>query len=177
MKNTLIVVSLIAIFIVLYFLQVNFFNWFTIGGVMPNLFIIFALFIGLFGGKRLGIPLGILFGLLLDIFISKKIGISGIMLGAIGALGGFLDKNFSKDSRITILLMTIGVTIAYELGTYVINYFINSSSIELIPFFKILAVEIFYHVMLTIIFYPILQKAGYYIEESFKGNQILTRYF
>lgn len=177
MKNTLIVVAIIAVFILCYFLQVNLFSWFTIADVSPNLFILLILFVGLFTGKRLGIPLGIFTGICLDFFISKKIGISGIMLGVVGALGGFLDKNFSKDSRMTIILMTIGVTIIYELGMYLLNATIASSTIELIPFFKIVVIEMVYNVILTIILYPFIQKAGYYMEESFKGSRILTRYF
>lgn len=177
MKNTLIVIGMILIFLILYFLQINFFNWFTISGISPNLFVIFILFVGLFGGKRVGIPLGLVVGLALDFFISKKIGISGIMLGAIGGLGGILDKNFSKDSRMTIILMTAIVTFVYELGIYLLNYFIVSSTIEIIPFLKIVLIEIIYNDFLVIIFYPLLQKVGYYIEEAFREKRILTRYF
>lgn len=177
MKNTLIVLVTIVIFLILYFLQANFFSWFNIAGISPNLFVILILFLGLFAGKRLAIPMGIFLGICLDFFISKKIGISAIMLGVIGALAGIFDKNFSKDSRITIILMTIGATAIYELGSYILNYFIISATIEIIPFMKILLIETLYNVIITIIFYPLLQKAGYYIEESFKGNQILTRYF
>ena len=85
MKKNIIITILIIVFLMLYFLQTNFFNWFTINRVSPNLFILFVLFIGLFAGKRLGIPMGIALGLALDFFISKKIGISGIMLGLTGA--------------------------------------------------------------------------------------------
>lgn len=177
MKNTLIVIVTILVFLIAYFLQVNFFNWFNIGGIAPNLFVILILFIGLFAGKRLGIPMGIIFGIALDFFSSKKIGISGIMLGIIGALGGILDKNFSKDSRMTIIIMTIAATALYEVGLYILNYFIVSSLIEIIPFIKILLVEIIYNIFIIIILYPLLQKAGYYMEDSFRGNQILTRYF
>ncbi|MBO5479101.1 MAG: rod shape-determining protein MreD [Clostridia bacterium] len=177
MKNTLIIIGIILVFLILYFLQINFFNWFTIGGISPNLFVILLLFIGLFAGKRVAIPLGLVLGICLDFFISKKIGISGIMLGTVGALGGFLDKNFSKDSRMTIILMTVAVTFIYELGAYLLNYFIVSTTIEIIPFIKIVLIEILYNVILVIIFYPLLQKAGYYIEEAFREKKILTRYF
>ena len=177
MKNTLIVIVTIVIFLILYFLQANFFSWFNIAGIGPNLFVILILFLGLFAGKRLAIPMGIFLGICIDFFISKKIGISAIMLGIVGGVAGIFDKNFSKDSRITIILMIIGATAIYELGSYILNYIILSVAIEVVPFIKILLVEILYNVILTIIFYPILQKAGYYIEEAFKGNQILTRYF
>ena len=177
MKNTLIILAIIFIFIILYFLQVNFFNWFNISGIAPNLFVILILFLGLFAGKRVGIPMGIFLGICLDFFTSKKIGISGIMLGAIGAIGGILDKNFSKDSRITIILMTILATAFFEIGSYILNAIIVYINVEIIPFIKILSIEILYNVILTIILYPLLQKAGYYIEESFRGSKILTRYF
>lgn len=177
MKNTGIVIAIMITFLLCYFLQVNLFNWFTIAGIQPNLFVILVLFIGLFGGKRLGIPMGILMGISLDFFISKKIGISGIMLGVVGALGGILDKNFSKDSRMTIILMTIAVTFIYEAGIYFLNIVIASASIEILPFVKIVIIEMVYNMLLTIILYPIIQKVGYLIEENFKGSKILTRYF
>lgn len=177
MRNTLVIIGMIVVFLLLYFLQTNFFNWFTIAGISPNLFVIYVLLIGLFAGKRVGIPMGVSLGLALDFFISKKIGILGIMLGAVGAIGGFLSKNFSKDSRITIILMTIGVTFFYELGVYILNYMIVSSLIEIVPFLKIVLLEILYNVILTIILYPIIQRTGYYIEETFHEKQILTRYF
>ncbi len=177
MKNVMIVIISVIVFLLFYLLQVNFFNWFTIAGVSPNLFVILVLFLGLFAGKRLGIPMGIFLGICLDFFIGKKIGISGIMLGIIGGMAGILDKNFSKDSRITLILMTIGVTVTYELGVYILNHLIIATNFELMAFIKILLIEVIYNVIITIILYPILQKAGYYIEDAFRGNQILTRYF
>lgn len=177
MKNTLIVIATIFVFLISYFLQANFFNWFNIAGIAPNLFVILVLFLGLFGGKRLGTPMGIFFGICLDFFINKKIGISAIMLGIVGGMGGILDKNFSKDSRMTIIVMTIGVTTFYEVGMYIMNHFVIGTTIEIIPFIKILLIENLYNVLITIILYPLFQKAGYFIEDSFKGKQILTRYF
>ena len=177
MKNTLIIIVTVLIFLLIYFLQVNFFNWFNIAGIKPNLFVILILFLGLFAGKRLAIPMGVFLGICLDFFINKKIGTSGIMLGVIGALGGVFDKNFSKDSRITIILMTIGATAIYEIGIYILNILILSMTPEIIPFIKILSIEILYNILLIIILYPILQKAGYYIEDAFRGNRILTKYF
>ncbi len=177
MKNAIIIITTIFIFLILYFLQINFFSWFTIKGISPNLFVILILFLGLFGGKRVGVPMGIFLGILLDFFASKKIGISAIMLGIVGIIAGILDKNFSKDSRMTIILMTILSTAIYEIGSILLNYIIVSINIEMLPFIKILLIEILYNVILITILYPLIEKAGYYIEEAFKGKQILTRYY
>lgn len=144
---------------------------------MPNLFVIFILFIGLYYNKIAGVTYGILIGILLDLFIGRKVGITAIMLGAIGLIGGIFDKNFSKESRITIMIMVIVSTFIYEIGAYLLGCPIYGYSLEIFSFLKILLLEVIYNIMITIILYPIMQKLGYQIEEEYKGNKILTRYF
>ena len=177
MKKAISIVILIISFFVLYFLQANFFTWFSIAGVQPNLFVIFILFIGLFAGKKLGLILGVIFGLFLDIVIGRQIGISCIMFGIIGIIGEYFDNNFSKESRITIMLMIIGSTIIYEIGCYAFNIITLDVNFEIISFSKILLIEVLYNVLITIIIYPIMQRLGHNLEEIFKIKNILTRYF
>lgn len=177
MKKTVSIILMFVTFLIIYFLQSNFFNWFTIAGIKPNLFIIFTLFISLFAGVKIGTAYGIFFGLFLDIVIGRSLGVSGIMYGIVGLLGGYFDKNFSKDSRITIMLMVIGTTLLYEIGNYIISIMQLSIQIEILSFIKILLIEVIYNVILTIILYSIIQKVGYKIEDIFKGQKILTRYF
>lgn len=177
MKKALTILILIITFFIIYFLQVNFFSWFTIAGVKPNLFIILVLLISLFAGMKVGIPFGIFMGLFLDIIIGKNIGTSAIMLGVIGIIGGYFDKNFSKESRITIMLMVIGSTCVFEIGTYILQAIELSIYVEVVPFLITLLIEVLYNTILTIILYPLIQKLGYRIEDNFKAQQILTRYF
>ena len=171
------VLIIILLFLILYFFQVNFFSWFTIRGIMPNLFVILALFIGLFVGKKIGGICGLAFGIILDVLVGKSIGFVGIFLGAIGLLGEYFDKNFSKDSRVTIILMTAGVTILFEVCMYVVNILKFDVELELIPFIITLIVETIYNVFIVIILYPGMKKLGYYLENIFKGKKLLTRYF
>lgn len=144
---------------------------------MPNLFVILVFYIGLFSGRSMGLTYGILFGIVLDLLVGENVGMTAIMLGITGIIGGVLDKNFSKDSRITILIMVVGSTIIYEVGMYVLRYAILHSSIELISFCKILLAEVVFNVFITIILYPLIQKTGHSIENEYKGSKILTRYF
>lgn len=94
MKKILSIIIIIITFIFIYFLQSNFFNWFNIAGVKPNLFILLSLFIGIFIGKIYGASIGIVFGLLLDLFIGKALGINGIVLG----VAGFMRRSIYKKS-------------------------------------------------------------------------------
>ena len=117
------------------------------------------------------------FGLLLDLLFGKVIGVSGIMLCIIGFLGSYFDKNFSKENKITIILMVIGTTIIYELGTYFILSIMLNFDGEYLIFFKKLLIEVLYNILLVIIFYPLIQKVGYWVDRNFKKTNILTRYF
>ena len=177
MKKVLAVLFLIISFFVIYFLQSNFFTWFTIAGIQPNLFVIFILFIGLFAGKKLGLIFGILLGFYIDIVIGRRVGITAIILGLIGLIGEILDKNFSKESRFTIMLMMAGSTVIFELGSYIFNVITLDMNLEIVSFIKILLIEVIYNIIIVIIIYPLIQKLGHLLEEVFKTKNILTRYF
>lgn len=144
---------------------------------MPNLFVLLILFIGLFGTRTMGTIYGLMVGLILDFLLGTRIGIYSVGLGLIGFLAAIFDKNFSKDSRMTIMVMGVGATIIFESLTYLLKYVFAANQVDLLNFVKILAIEVAFNLILTIILYPLVQKAGYYIENEYKGNKILTRYF
>ena len=99
------------------------------------------------------------------------------MYGAVGILGGVLDKNFSKDSKITIVGMVIVSTFLFEFISYIINALIFSYSWELLNLIIKIIIEIIFNSILTIILYPTIQKVGYSVQDMFKENKILTRYY
>ncbi len=177
MRKIITVIGLIIAFFLIYFLQVNLFSVFTIAGIKPNLFVMFVLFVGLFANQSLGIALGVSIGLVIDFLYGKTIGTSAVMLCVIGYLGAYFDKNFSKENKLTIIFMVAGATFIYELGTYFLNSIMLEFEREFLYFFKIVAIEIVYNVLLSIIMYPLMQKIGYIIDRNFKKNNILTRYF
>ena len=73
MKKILVIINIFIVFILIYLLSANFFSWFTIAGVRPNLFIIFALFLGLFLGEIYGVTISAVLGVILDLFMSPII--------------------------------------------------------------------------------------------------------
>ncbi len=84
MKKVLTVIILCITFIFIYLLELDFFNWFTIAGIKPNLFVILTLFIGLYSGRKMGAILGFVFGLIIDVLGNNVIAPTGVILGIIG---------------------------------------------------------------------------------------------
>ena len=177
MKKILIHIGLIVTFIIIYLLQSIFFNQFTIAGIMPNIFIILMLYIGLYMGRTMGIIYGIIFGIFIDLWIGKTLGFTSIALALIGVISGILDKTFSKDSRLIVLIMGTVCTVIYEVVLYFMQYIVIGINLEIVQFIKILLVEVIYNVIIISILYPLMKFTGYEIENEIKGDKILTRYF
>ena len=177
MKKIIIYISLVLTFILIYLLQVTVFTNVTIAGIMPNVMVVLMLFIGLYMGRSRGVIFGIIFGILIDIWIGRKFGITSVCLAFIGFLAGIFDKNFSKESRITVILMVIVSTILFEILSLVLRNITVGINIEFMQILKILGIEVIYNVLITIIIYPLIRKAGYEAESEIKGNKLFTRYF
>ena len=177
MKKVLIHIGIIVTFIIIYLLQSIFFSGFTIAGIMPNIFIILMLYIGLYMGRAMGIIYGIIFGIFIDLWIGKTLGFTSIALALIGVISGILDKTFSKDSRLIVLIMGTVCTVIYEVVLYFMQYIVIGINLEIVQFIKILFIEVIYNVIIIIILYPLMKFTGYEIENEIKGDKILTRYF
>jgi len=176
-KKFLIGIAMYVVFIILYFIQADFFSLFTIAGISPNIFIIFILFLGLFTDNLFSIIMALLTGITLDLIVGRATCISPIIFSIVAIIAGYFDKNFSKDNKITIMIMVVGMTIVCEIVNYFLNAAILEILIELKSFIRILLIETLYNAILTIIFYGAIIKLGYKLERQFKQKNILTRYF
>lgn len=173
MKKAIDIFFIILIFFIIYFLQSNFFTWFNIAGVMPNLFIVLIMLIGLFMKKKSGFIFGIIFGLLIDFFIGTRIGINAISLGIVGLCAERLDEGFSKDNRITVMFLTLILTLLTEIIICVLQILFCKVSINILEFTKVIAIEMLYNAILIAIIYPIFLSFGSKIEDDFTNNSFL----
>ena len=73
MKKIGISILLFITFLIIYFLQANIFINCKIAGVMPNLFIILILYIGLFVNTVHAISFSVVMGIILDLLYGKVI--------------------------------------------------------------------------------------------------------
>ena len=75
------------------------------------------------------------------------------------------------------MFMIIASTLVFEVGYYILQTIELSIHIEIVPFLITLLIEVIYNAIMTIILYPLIQKMGYKLEDTFKGQIILTKYF
>ena len=133
MKKSLDIFLIIIFFFIIYFLQSNFFTWFNIAKIMPNIFVILMAVIGLFMKKKFGLAFGVIFGLLLDFSIGTKIGINGVTYALVGFIAGTIDKNFSKDNKLTLMSIVVFLTILTEILIYFLQIVLLKAQINMLP--------------------------------------------
>lgn len=177
MKRVRIILFIIAIYLFMYFLQVNFFSWFNISGVQPNLFVVLALFVGLYTNTKFGTIMGFFLGLYTDFLFSDSVGISAVLFTLIGYSGEILQKRFPKNSKITLIIMSSITTAIYEVIRVCYRHLFFSSDIGFISFVVTLAIELLFNALLIIIFYPLINKSGEILDDTFNGNDTVTKYF
>ena len=170
----IIFIILLLIFGLLYFLQANIFPLIPINGIVPNLFVIFILSIGLFGNNFLVITFSIISGIFIDLTYGEVVGITPAMLCLIGFIATWFDSLWSKDEKISIIIMIAISTLLFEFGAYFIKSIVLEFELEIGAFFKILFWEEIYNILLTIIFFVLIKKLGYMMERKLKRSNMYS---
>ena len=96
------------------------------------------------------------------------------MFCLIGFIATWFDTLWSKDEKISIIIMVILSTLFFEFGSYFIKSIVLNFELEITIFFKILAIEELYNVLLTIIIFGFIKKFGYMMERKLKRNNMYT---
>ncbi|MDR0979108.1 MAG: rod shape-determining protein MreD [Lachnospiraceae bacterium] len=176
MKKILVHTLVIIAFFIIYILQANFFNWFNIYGVKPNLFVVLVIFIGLFMGKIEAAVYGTLIGLLYVLLIGKNTSANAVILGLLGYAVGTYRNSFSKENRLNIMIIIASGTIIYEISIYILKIIFSGVSIQILEFLKILSIEILFNTILTIILYPIVLALGEKTDKVIHAKKAMRYY-
>lgn len=158
MENILKTIIYLLIFFIIYFIQTFIFGTFTIGGIKPNLYVIAIIIIGLYMKPPKAFAIGVVYGLIIDILNSKSIGITAIGLGLLGFGVANVEKMFSIESKLSLIIFIILGTVSYETLIYILKVIIYGTEISGGTILETILIEGLYNVLLTIIFYPLCKK-------------------
>ena len=89
-------------------------------------------------------------------------GITSAMFCLVGFIATWFDTLWSKDEKISIIIMVILSTLFFEFGSYFIKSLVSDFELEIAIFFRILAIEELYNILLTIIFFGTIKKLRLY---------------
>ena len=105
-----------AILLVTVILQASFLSFLKILGATPDVTAVVITALGLMGGAVLGAVSGFVAGLLLDSVLLQTLGVSSLVLLAVGYLAGRYREGFEVDSRTAPALLAAGLTVLATAG-------------------------------------------------------------
>jgi rod shape-determining protein MreD len=149
---------LALIMVVAVVLQVSFFSYLTLFGTTPNIIPLVAVSLGLLGGAMTGAICGFALGFVLDSVLLATLGVSSLMLLAVGYLAG----RYREGTQIANTLMPpllIGVlTVAAQAGFAAIQLMLGID----VPVSLLVLREIFVQGLLAFVlaipFYPLIRR-------------------
>lgn len=157
------------IVIINFLLQTTIMRYIAIGGVIPNTTLIILVSIALLKGKKTGGILGLCMGLLQDIVLSEVIGINALIYFFVGYLVGLVDNKVFKDNLWIAVVFTGLSTIFFHIFFFVLMYFLSIDINFIVMLKKIVWIELFYNMVLSILIFKGITKL-------FKGPRLSFRH-
>ena len=145
-------------------LQLTLIPEFQIFGVQANLLLVVTCAIAFLFGTVDGSIVGLILGLLLDLYQGRNIGLSALIFFYLGIFIGGFNKRFFKDNYLILLILTILVTVVYEMTVYVFYIFAYSQNFMLLYLLKNLLIAAIINIIFGAIVYPILLKINIGLE-------------
>lgn len=143
--------------IILYVLQTTVFTtYLSLGGVAPNLILMFACIVGFMRGRRSGMLTGFFGGMLVDIMNGGIIGFTPLVYLLSGYFNGFFHKEYSKEQMLLPIGLIALCDFAYGILFYVFNFLLRNRLDIGFYFTKIIMPEIVYTVVVTIFAYIVV---------------------
>ena len=102
--------------------QVNFLNFISIYGVIPNIVIILIVSIALLEGKIHGAAVGFSIGLCMDAVIGIALGFQALFGMLLGFALGNINKRFFKENLLVMVICTFISTILFESAMFFGSY-------------------------------------------------------
>jgi rod shape-determining protein MreD len=111
-----ILVRVVAIALIGVLLQLSFFSQVELFHVSPDILPALVVCLGLLGGSMTGAVSGFAIGFFVDCLLVEALGITSLVLLAIGYLAGLFRERFEVHGSLVPALLCMGLTLLAELG-------------------------------------------------------------
>lgn len=135
-------------------------------GVKPNVILISVIVMSLWYGLYSGSIYGFLIGIITDIMFGNSFGIFTISYVIVGTVIGYLNYNYRKESKVSLLYLTIFGTCIFEFVQYFIYLFLSSGNSNIFYLIIQMLISSILNVILAFILYGTFSKISEYAESK-----------
>jgi len=135
-------------------------------GVKPNIILISVIVMSLWYGLYAGSIYGLIIGMIADILFGNSFGIFTLSYTVVGAIIGYLNYNYRRESKVSLSYITIFGTCIFEFMQYFIYIFLSSSSSNIFYLIIQILISSLLNVILAFILYGTFSKISQYAESN-----------
>lgn len=135
-------------------------------GVKPNVILISVIVMSLWYGLYAGTIYGFFIGITTDIMFGNSFGIFTLSYILVGIIIGYLNYNYRRESKISLLYLTIFGTCIFEFVQYFIYLFLNTDGFNIMYLIIQILISSLLNVILAFILYGTFSKISEYAESK-----------
>jgi rod shape-determining protein MreD len=139
-------------------LQLSFFSYLTLFGTTPNIIPLVAVTLGLLGGAMVGAICGFVLGFVLDSTLFATLGVSSLVLLAVGYLAGRYREGTEIANTLVPPLMIGALTMAASAGFSAIQLMLGVDVQVSLLILREIFVQGLLAFLLAIPFYPLIRR-------------------
>lgn len=156
----------ILLIMAIYLIQIYVIDSRTLFGVKPNLILISVVTISLWYGLYIGSFYSLFIGILTDCIFGNTYGLFTVSYAVTGILVGFLNYNYRKENKVSLIYVTILATALFEIIQYLSYIFISNSLVNIFYLIKQIFLAALLNICISYILYGILYKITSYVDEE-----------
>lgn len=130
-------------------------NALAIGGISPNLVLMFTCIAGFMRGKKTGMFTGFFGGILVDIMTSGAIGMTSLIYVYAGYMNGVFFKEYDKELIVFPMILVGICDFAYGILVFMTKFLVRARLDLWFYLKRIIIPEVIYTVALTIVAYEL----------------------
>lgn len=151
-RKLLMIVTILFCFV----LQSTVFPAISMGGVVPNIFIIIASTYGFMRDETEGLLAGFSCGILCDVFYGNVLGFYALLYMVIGFINGKFSRIFyPEDIKLPMALITLS-ELSFSTVCYIFLFLLNGRINILWYIMHLILPELIYTILVTLVFYPVI---------------------
>lgn len=170
-KNILTFIFIVILILIIFLIQLYFINPRSLFGIKPNLILILSIVISLWYGVYTGGISSFIIGFITDILIgSSQIGIFTISYTIVGLVVGSLNANYRKESKMSLVYVSIIATFVFEIVEYFCYLIFFSVNTSIFYLLKQIFISSLLNIAIVYVIYSVIYNITEYIEDRIIQN-------
>ena len=166
LKKCLTVIYIILFILLIFYLQLFVVDTRELFGTKPNLILITVIVVSLWYGTYTGTIFAFIIGFLCDLIFGSTTGMFTVAYTITGAITGFINYNYRKENKMSLVYVTLIFTGIFELIQYIEYLMITHVYSNFLFFLKQVIVSSILNTIIVFIIYGVVYK----IVDKFESN-------